>query len=431
MINHENVVIDQISNHVLPGLEGLPIEIFPHYDGFSLGNIPSSICQWLGAPTLNTPPLAQSITDYHASSYKNVILLVVDGLRYPFFKNWLSRQKETNATNKPNTLFNEQFFFTPLTSIVPSTTSAALTTLWTGCLPAAHGIIGYELFLKEYGVIANMVFQSVAAFINDCDSLLHAGFQPKKFLHLKTMGSHLRQYGVESAAFQHANIAQSGLSKMLFKDVRSISFHNPEELFLDLSRLLEAHKRQKKYIYIYWGDLDGKSHHYGPDSAVVAALWDAFALQMIQFLHNQKKDGLKNTLFLLVADHGQIATEIVNDFDLENHPNLVKSLVMLPSGESRLPYLFIRKGQEQQVDQYLRDTWGETFILVPASIILESGLMGNGDICQGTRDRLADWVVFPKNNAYWWWVKKENHLLGRHGGLSAQEMIIPFVSFSF
>jgi hypothetical protein len=35
-------------------------------------------------------------------------------------------------------------------------------------------------------------------------------------------------------------------------------------------------------------------------------------------------------------------------------------------------------------------------------------------------------IVFPENNAYWWWVNKENHLLGRHGGLSRDEMLVPF-----
>jgi len=52
--------------------------------------------------------------------------------------------------------------------------------------------------------------------------------------------------------------------------------------------------------------------------------------------------------------------------------------------------------------------------------------MGFGKAYKGTTDRIGNWVVIPKNNAYWWWVNKENVLRGRHGGLSPQEMLVPF-----
>jgi len=47
----------------------------------------------------------------------------------------------------------QQGLLAPLTSIVPSTTAAALTSLWTGRSAAEHGIAGYELWLKEYGIV--------------------------------------------------------------------------------------------------------------------------------------------------------------------------------------------------------------------------------------------------------------------------------------
>ena len=34
------------------------------------------------------------------------------------------------------------------------------------------------------------------------------------------------------------------------------------------------------------------------------------------------------------------------------------------------------------------------------------------------------------NDAYLWWADKENPLVGRHGGLSAEEMIVPLLSVS-
>jgi hypothetical protein len=36
--------------------------------------------------------------------------------------------------------------------------------------------------------------------------------------------------------------------------------------------------------------------------------------------------------------------------------------------------------------------------------------------------------VAAHNDAYLWWADKENPLVGRHGGLSAEEMIVPLLS---
>jgi hypothetical protein len=36
--------------------------------------------------------------------------------------------------------------------------------------------------------------------------------------------------------------------------------------------------------------------------------------------------------------------------------------------------------------------------------------------------------VAARNDAYLWWADKENPLIGRHGGLSADEMIVPLLS---
>jgi hypothetical protein len=43
-------------------------------------------------------------------------------------------------------------------------------------------------------------------------------------------------------------------------------------------------------------------------------------------------------------------------------------------------------------------------------------------------DRLGDLIVIARKDAYLWWADKDNPLIGRHGGLSEQEMVVPFLS---
>jgi len=56
------------------------------------------------------------------------------------------------------------------------------------------------------------------------------------------------------------------------------------------------------------------------------------------------------------------------------------------------------------------------------------GLFGPGKPHPFLSDRLGDLVVAARNGAYMWWAEKENPLIGRHGGLSVDEMIVPLLS---
>ena len=43
---------------------------------------------------------------------------------------------------------------------------------------------------------------------------------------------------------------------------------------------------------------------------------------------------------------------------------------------------------------------------------------------------MGDWLVIPQSNGYFWWdSRKENTMLGRHGGFSPEEMLIPLMGF--
>jgi hypothetical protein len=67
--------------------------------------------------------------------------------------------------------------------------------------------------------------------------------------------------------------------------------------------------------------------------------------------------------------------------------------------------------------------------VMPSSQLLEAGLFGPGTPAPDTRDRLGDLIVITHQDAYLWWAAKPNPLIGRHGGLSAEEMLVPLLAF--
>ena len=422
-------IYDQILNTILSQekptfLAGKEV-VIPAYKGQSIANLPGSISRWLGCPLEDSPTFTPIIMDQFDKEFEHVILLLMDGLNLSIFNQFYKdvidgkQQKEWKS-------FLSKGIYTPLTSIVPSTTSAVLTTLWTGKLPIEHGIIGYELFLKEFGCITNMITHSAASFINHQTNIVGAGFDPSNFLPVTTLGTHFRNNDVIAKVFQHHTIIGSGLSQMIFRDIESHAFRTESDLWYSVREVFNEKVNTKTLTYIYWSELDTRSHRSGPIHPRVQEEWNAFTHFLFQFLSIAASSNHKKTLFILTADHGQIPTEIFPEYNLKKHTGLTDHLIMKPTGESRLPFLFIKNGHDKKVVRYLSTHWDGQFEMVPSTEFLNSGLMGFGKSYKGTTDRIGNWVVIPKNNAYWWWVNKENILRGRHGGLSPQEMLVPF-----
>jgi len=315
----------------------------------------------------------------------------------------------------------------PLTSIVPSTTSSALSSLWTGRSPAEHGIVGYEMWMKEYGMVVNTIVQAPMSYKNDFGSLVKAGFIPEEFIPFTTLGTHLAKHQVRSYAFQHYSISRSGLSKMLFKDTANQPFNTATDLWLNILQLIENKPYERMFIWVYWGELDYFSHHYGPNDSRVQLEFTNFLHTLQQSLIMPLKQNAKGkTLLLLAADHGEIATQKNPQFELRNHPPLTKRLHIMPTGENRLAFLYIRPGQIENVCSYIEQTWGSQFSIIKSQQAAKAGLFGQGQQHPRLFDRLGEYTIIAHDDAYLWWADKDNHLFGRHGGMSPDEMLVPF-----
>jgi hypothetical protein len=416
-------ILPILRSHRLPDLDLGDGAIHPHYAGLSILNLAASVERWLGLPPGPHAPLAIEALDSMAADGRQVVVCLLDGLSFARFTGWLDGPGRALQPLVADGLL------APLTSVVPSTTTSALTTLWTGRSPAEHGILGYELLLREYSLIANMITLAPAAFDNQRGLLERAGVRPQTLLPMPTLGTRLTQAGTEVHAFVGNSIRNSGLSRMHYADATLHGFGSPADLWQSLRQLVDSPPPGRRFAWAYYSGVDALSHVYGPDSDLVRAELEFFVRAMVDlFVQPLDRRVGRDVLLLLLADHGQVATTIQPHYQLAQHPGLTRRLHLTPTGEARLAYLYLRPGQAAAVDEYVERAWPGGFTRLESDHALRAGLFGPGTPSVQAASRLGDVVLIGRGPAYLWWADKPDTLLGRHGSLTADEMLVPLLA---
>jgi hypothetical protein len=399
--------------------------VLPMYEGQSILNVPSSICKLLDIPTMQSPPLLDEILSPLGEDIENVIFILVDAMAYHRLIKWMEEDKSL-VWNK----LSESGILAPITSISPSTTAAATTTFWTGSSPSQHGIAGYEMWLKEYSLSANMILHRPITYNGGSGNMEMAGFSPESFISVPRLGTHLKKYGVEAHAFQHYSIANSGLSKSFLQDATIHPTSTLPDVWISLREMLESNIGQKTYSWVYWGDMDGSAHFHGPDAERPKSDFHNFSTAFEKYFLKRISDEVKKgTVVIIGADHGQITTDKHDDhLDLNNHPEFTNMLHINPTGENRLAYLHVKHGKMDEVKNYINREWSNQFEILHSEDALNKGLFGPEPYHDNMLSRLGDLILISKGNAFLWWANKNNPLIGRHGGLSEQEMVVPFLA---
>jgi len=406
-------------------IEGLALDVdmrLPFYDGLSLVNIPGSIARLLGTPDFGKPPLDEALLSQLNGQYQKIILLVVDAMGYTLFNRMLDPGRDL-AWGR----YSDHAVYAPLTSVCPSTTASALTTLWTGEGPGLHGIIGYEMWAKEFGMVINNIRHTAASSRGDTGGLARSGFDPYEFLDQPLLGQHLQSHGVRATGFIHSSIARSGLSTMQMVDVNLQTYVDEADLCVSLADFVNSRQGIREYIYLYYSDVDTLMHRYNADDARIDYQFEAFSRIFEKaFLDKLSQTAAKDALLVMVADHGSKATPKYPAYDLANHPDFLDLLVMQPTCENRLAFFYIKPGKTRAVRDYFAAHWPDDFILFEPGTALRLGLFGSGPFHPRAEERLGDLIAVAKHDAYLWWAPKPNPLAGRHGGLSDEEMLVPF-----
>ena len=118
----------------------------PRYDGLSVGNLAATSARALGATLSDAlPPLRADLLGDLTDGVERVVLVVVDAL------GWLQLQRA--MARYPDLVFHKLAAsgrLLPITTTFASTTTSVLNTIWSGQPPIRHGVLAYEMFLREW-----------------------------------------------------------------------------------------------------------------------------------------------------------------------------------------------------------------------------------------------------------------------------------------
>ncbi len=395
----------------------------PNYDNGSIANVPATVAQLLGIRLRGLSALPEPLWQ-PLGDVKRVVLLTLDGFGLNLFQ---ARQELLTAVSHKATITGQ------LTSIFPSTTVAALSSLWTGSAPAQHGLVGLRMFFPEFAVSAGMLDFS-PLFFKARDALVDAGLDPKTFLQHPGVGEQLAAADIPTFAFKGYEIVDSVLSKMHGRGVaESFGVMSFADMLVQMRELLDKRAGEQLFINAYWPSIDTLSHYHTWQGTAVSAEVRAIFYQLqTEFLDALTDAARQDTAFFIVADHGQALTPLSQQIFLSEHPQLEQMLFMRPTGEPRVLYLYTKHGCHQAAIDYINTNLGEAMTAVSTQKALHAGLFGPEPFAANVADRMGDVVVIMRGGHTLFSEAerpKAHKMIGRHGGMSYAEMQVPWLGF--
>lgn len=359
--------------------------ILPDYAGANVGGV---IPGFLASPEFAAVP---SWFPAAVSGARQVVVLVIDGL------GWLQLQGHAHVAPTLSSMSGG-----PITTVAPSTTATALTSIATGLTPAEHGIVGYRVDMG--GEVVNML-RWASAKGDARHRVPPRDVQPQRAF-----------AGVSVPVVSRADLQHSAFTEAHLTGVRHHGWRVPSNLVVEVLALLAA---GETFVYAYYDGLDKVAHEFGFGPHYESEL------RMIDRFVGDLLDGLPAGAALCVtADHGQVH---VGERVLPPC-NEALALTRLQSGEGRFRWLHARPGAAQELLEAAR-VHSDIAWVVPREQVLDEGWFGPymssivakrlGDVALVAREPVS--FDDPADSGPF-------TLVCRHGSLTADEMYVPFLA---
>lgn len=323
---------------------------------------------------------------------KQVVLLVIDGL------GWHQLQK--NILQCPTLAAMEG---SSITSVAPTTTVSALTSITTGLAPAEHGLVGYRIDMggrvmqmlrwgDDKGDLRNMYPPDL---IQPCPPFMGASVPV------------LSKAELEGSAFTEAHL----------RGVRARGWRAASSIAVEVGQLLRS---GEKFIYAYYDGVDKIAHERGFGLFYEAELRSADSL--VKSIQEVLTTG---AVLLVTADHGQV---MVGTNTMPPNSEVL-AMVAYQSGEGRFRWLHARDGVQVELLARAVAHHSDAAWVVSKEQVIDENWLGPR-LGAATRKRLGDVALVPRDPISFDDAGDSGPFLlqCRHGALTDDELDVPLLA---
>ena len=353
--------------------------VLPDYGGACIASVVPAVLGDRRRPWMPEPVLDAA----------QVVLLVLDGLGWD--------QLQDRQATAP-TLAG--MHGGPITSVAPTTTSAALTSIATGRPPAEHGIVGYRMHVGGGQVLNVLRWRTDQGDPPD----------PHTIQRLPVFN------GTAPPVVSRGEFAKTGFTEAHLGGTRLHGWRTPSSLVVEVRRLVKA---GEPFVYAYYDGIDKIAHEHGLGEHYDAEV--AFADRLVADLRGELPSG---AVLLVTSDHGQVDVgDNVVAVDAEAWAD-----VDFVSGESRFRWLHARPGTADRLAGRAKAAHGDVaWVRTRDEVVADGWLGGTGGVAP---EWLGDVVLAPFEATGFVDPADpgEIRLRSRHGSLTAAEMLVPLLA---
>lgn len=293
------------------------------------------------------------------------------------------------------------------TAGVPSTTATSLTSLGTGLVPGAHGLVGFTARIPGTDRLLNHLSWD-------------KGVDPLEWQPHPTAFGRLSRAGVHVTSVNKRDFDGSGLT---LASQRGATYVGADRVGERIAATVSASDHHPSLTYVYDSDLDWTGHKFG----VASTQW-LQQLAMVDHEAEQMREALPtSTRLLVVADHGMVDSPRDARVDIDEVDGM-RDGVSLLGGEARFRHLYCSARAVDDVVATWREVLGDRATVLTREDAIGQGWFGAvqpsvlprlGDVMVACHGDTA--VMSSRDFAY------EDTLVGLHGSLTSTEMLIPIL----
>jgi hypothetical protein len=360
------------------------VPVLPDYGGACIDSV---------APVLQRRRPTPEWLPEPAREARRVVLLVLDGL------GWDQLRERAAVAPVLSGLAGG-----PITSVAPTTTAAALTSISTGRSPAAHGVLGYRVRVADRRVLNVLRWRTEDG--DARETVPPTAFQPLPVFD-----------GVAPPVVTRAAFAATGFTEAHLQGVRLRGWRTPSSIVVEVRDLLAA---GEPFVYAYYDGVDKVAHEFGLDAHY------EFELRYADRLVGDLLDVLPTDAALVVtSDHGQVD---VGDGLMPLAPALADDVDFV-SGEGRFRWLHARPGTADRLAAAAAEAHGDAAWVRTREQVIDEGWLGGRPSVE-VAARLGDVALVAHAPVAFFDPSDpiEAKLRSRHGSLTAAEMLVPLLA---